>query len=212
MGCEIGVFPRTYLGLPLCLDPPNFFWGSLVDKLHSKLAGWKGSLLSQAGKLVVLKVVLQSSPLYALSVFKIPRKYANAIDKIQKNFLWTGMETKKRMALIAWDKVCKPVEKGGLGLRKVSEMNDFLMAKLLWRLFKDKGEWKEIWTNKYNWEKKSFNQFLSSNNMQGGSAIWKHAQNRKLDIRNGVKWKVGNGRTIQFWEDSWILDHPLLDD
>lgn len=167
-----------------------------MDKMHSKLAGWKGSLLSQARKLVVLKIVLQSSPPCALSVFNIPKKFAAAIDKIQRNFLWSGMEKKKRMALIVWDKVYKPIKKGGLGLRKVNEMNDFLLAKLIWRLFNDSGEWKDIWANKYNLENKCFHNFLLSDNVQSGSAIWKHAQNNKLAIRNGVRWKVGNGMTI----------------
>ena len=45
IGCEIGTLPSSYLGLPLCMDPPEIFWSSLIDKIHSKLAGWKGSLL-----------------------------------------------------------------------------------------------------------------------------------------------------------------------
>ena len=82
IGCESGTLPGTYLVLPLGLSPPNSFWNSLIDKIHLKLAGWKGSLLSQARKVIVLKSILQSVPLYALSVFKIPRKYALAIEKI----------------------------------------------------------------------------------------------------------------------------------
>ena len=82
IGCEIGSFPGSYLGLPMGLSPPINFWHSLMDKIHSKLEGWKGSLLSQAGKVVVLKSVLQSTPLYALSLFKIPKRFSLAIEKI----------------------------------------------------------------------------------------------------------------------------------
>lgn len=101
IGYEIGSLPDSYLGLPMGLSPPNNFWNSLIEKIHSKLEGWKGSLLNQVGKVVVLKSILQSVPLYALSLFKIPRKYALAIEKIQKTFLWTSMENKKRLPLIA---------------------------------------------------------------------------------------------------------------
>ena len=45
MGCEVGITLGTYLRLPLYLEPPDSFWSSLVHKLHSKLVGWKGSLL-----------------------------------------------------------------------------------------------------------------------------------------------------------------------
>ena len=82
IGCESASLPRTYLGLPLGLAPPNSFWNSLIDKIHLKLAGWKGSLLSHIGKVIVLKSILQSVPLYALSVFKILRKFSFAIEKI----------------------------------------------------------------------------------------------------------------------------------
>ena len=34
----------------------------------------------------------------------------------------------------------------------------------------------------------------------------------KYILRKGVKWKVGNGRKVLFWEDIWILDHPLCVD
>ena len=42
--------------------------------------------------------------------------------------------------------------------------------------------------------------------------IQKNSQKFKNILRKGVKWKVGNGRKILFWEDIWILDHPLCDD
>ncbi len=79
-------------------------------------------------------------PLYALSVFKILRKSALAIEKIQKNFLWTRMETKKGLRLIASENVCIPKGKGGLGLQRISFMNELLLAKLLWRWHKEEGE------------------------------------------------------------------------
>ena len=82
IGCESGTLTGTYLGLPLGLSPPANFWNSLIDKIHVKLVGWKGSLLSQARKVIVLKSILQSVPLYSLSVFKILRKYVLVIEKI----------------------------------------------------------------------------------------------------------------------------------
>ena len=109
LGCSIGSFPSTYLGLPLGLKVLDSFWEDLINKFSKKLVGWKGNILSQAGKLILLKSCLQSIPTYALSLFRIPMKFAESIDKIQRKFLWTGTEEKKRMPLIAWDQVCKPI-------------------------------------------------------------------------------------------------------
>ncbi|XP_057851799.1 uncharacterized protein LOC131061986 [Cryptomeria japonica] len=82
LGCQVGSLPASYLGLPLCHDPLDTFWGALVDKFHKKLSSWKGALLSQAGKVQLLKSTLQSIPLYAISLFRIPAKYAQAIEMI----------------------------------------------------------------------------------------------------------------------------------
>ena len=67
-----------------------------------------------------------------------------------------------------------PLNKGGLGLRRVTTMNDSLLAKLLWRWHKEEGEWRNIWDDKYNRENHNFNQFLNNELVQGGSMIWKN--------------------------------------
>lgn len=79
------------------------------------------------------------------------------------------METKKRLPLIAWENVCIPKGKGGIGLRRISIMNELLLAKLLWRWHKEEGEWRNIWDFKYNWDGFDFKHFLLSNIDQGGS-------------------------------------------
>lgn len=59
LGCKVGILPDSYLGFPLChglaLDS---FWANLIDRFQNKLAGWKGDLLSQDGKLQLLKASL----------------------------------------------------------------------------------------------------------------------------------------------------------
>ena len=91
-------------------------------------------------------------------------------------------------------------------------MNEFFLAKLIWRLFNDLGEWKDIQNNKYNLENNCLHKFLLSEDVQGGLAIWRYAQNNKQSIKTWVRWKVGNGKTIEFCDDIWLLDHPLRSD
>lgn len=94
LGCSIGSFPRTYLGLPLGFSPSKSFWEDLVEKFNKKLVGWKGNMLSQVGKVTLLKACLQTVPTYALSLFKLLAKFLDAIDKIQRNFLWSSTKGK----------------------------------------------------------------------------------------------------------------------
>lgn len=101
MGYDIGNLPMSYPGLPMGLEPPNSFWKGLIDRFNKKLAGWKGTILNQDGKIQLVKSTLQNLPTYAMSLFGIPAKYANILGKFQRDFLWSGLEEHKRIPLVA---------------------------------------------------------------------------------------------------------------
>ena len=47
----------------------------------------------------------------------------------QRNFLWGSSEGSFKYPLVAWEKVCVPVELGGLGIRSVASFNQALLGK-----------------------------------------------------------------------------------
>ncbi|GAU41596.1 hypothetical protein TSUD_196650 [Trifolium subterraneum] len=73
LGCRVGKIPFLYLGLPIGGDPRHLiFWEPVLTRLKRRLSGWKSRFLSFGGRLVLLKSVLTSLPVYALSFFKAP--------------------------------------------------------------------------------------------------------------------------------------------
>jgi hypothetical protein len=56
-------------------------------KYSTVLVGWKGTTLSQAGKCTLVKSIFQNLPTYALSLFGIPAKHVDRMEKIQRDFL-----------------------------------------------------------------------------------------------------------------------------
>jgi hypothetical protein len=80
-----------------------------------------------------MKTVLQAIPAYLLSVFLVPKGILQKIRSIQRNSLWRGAEDKKKWALVAWEKLCWPKKKGGLGLQDPQTTNDAYGEKLWWR-------------------------------------------------------------------------------
>ena len=50
---------------------------------------------------------------------------ANKIEKLQRDFLWEDPKTH----LLGWDKMCMPMAKGGLGIRKLATFNKALLGK-----------------------------------------------------------------------------------
>ena len=111
-----GTLPCKYLGIPLDKGRrASKLWDNLVDKIKSKINTWKGKWLSSAGRPTMIKSVLSSMPIYQLSCIDLPIVKKEELKKILRNFFWQGSGDKKKFALLAWDKVCKPKEIGGAG-------------------------------------------------------------------------------------------------
>lgn len=57
-------------------------------KVLAKIQGWKQNLLSWAGKEVSIKTVAIAVPAYAMSCFKLPKKWCNGVNSAVSNFWW----------------------------------------------------------------------------------------------------------------------------
>ena len=85
-----------------------------------------------------------------LSLFTIPQVVAARIERIQRNFLWGALEDVFKYPLVAWDKVCLPVESGGLGIRGIGLFKKALLGKWLWRFGKESNKlWRQVIAAKY---------------------------------------------------------------
>ncbi|XP_071726527.1 uncharacterized mitochondrial protein AtMg01250-like [Rutidosis leptorrhynchoides] len=68
MGCQVGNFPFTYLGLPIGSKMSKLNdWNAVIDKFNNRLSGWKMRSMSFGGRLVLIKSFLSSLPLYYFS-------------------------------------------------------------------------------------------------------------------------------------------------
>jgi hypothetical protein len=98
LNCKLSSIPFIYLGLPIGGNAKrNSFWSALVDKIRCKLSLWKSRHLSMGGRLVLLKSVLSSIPVYFLSFFKAPTGTISLIESIFKAFLWGGSEESRKI-------------------------------------------------------------------------------------------------------------------
>ncbi|GKB79722.1 transposon TX1 uncharacterized [Tanacetum coccineum] len=73
MGCDIGEFPFTYLGLPTGENMKRINAWNLVEEKFKKILGeWKARMMSFGGRLTLVKSVFGSLPLYYFSMFRVP--------------------------------------------------------------------------------------------------------------------------------------------
>ncbi|XP_050211903.1 uncharacterized protein LOC126662059 [Mercurialis annua] len=100
VGCYVEKFPIKYLGLPLAIRRiPVSAWDPVIQRFKSKLSLWKGNLLSPAGRLVLLKSVLYSLPIYFMSILGMPICIQNQLDSYMRKFLWKGDTSSSRVFL-----------------------------------------------------------------------------------------------------------------
>ena len=85
--------------------------------------------LSFGGRITLLHSCLSHIPSYFLSLFKIPALVAAKVERMQRDFLWSGVGEGKRDHLVKWDVVCKPKEIEGLGFGNISLRNLALLGK-----------------------------------------------------------------------------------
>ena len=62
---------ESYLGLPTLVRRAKYqTFSYLKDRVWKKLQGWKGIMLSRAGKELLIKAVIQAIPTYNMGVFQ----------------------------------------------------------------------------------------------------------------------------------------------
>ena len=80
---------EKYLGLPSFVGrAKKACFTHTKERIWAKMQGWKEKLLSQAGKEVIIKVVVQSIPTYSMSVFKLPVGLCKEIEAMIQKFCW----------------------------------------------------------------------------------------------------------------------------
>uniref|UniRef100_A0A803PTE2 Reverse transcriptase n=1 Tax=Cannabis sativa TaxID=3483 RepID=A0A803PTE2_CANSA len=178
----------------------------LKQKVLKRIEGWKTKLLSFTGRTTLVKSVALSIPLYAMSTNKLPVSSCREIDRMIRKFRWTGTTEKDRyLALVGWDHLCKPTVNGGLGFRKLEDMNKILLAKLAWQFASSFDRpWVSCFSKKYC-KRESF---WSINARGSDSAFWKGILNARDLLRKGSMTMVGKGDSVDVWTQPWI---PWLD-
>ena len=93
------------------------------------MADWKEKLLLKASKEILTKIVVQATPTYTMSCFKIPNYLCDELTSIIHNFWWGQKQDEKKIAWLSWKKLCVPKSCGGMGFKWLKPFNLALLAK-----------------------------------------------------------------------------------
>ncbi|RVW59655.1 putative ribonuclease H protein [Vitis vinifera] len=211
LDCKALDWTILYLGLPLGGNPTACgFWDPVIGRISRRLDRWQKAYLSLGGRITLLHSCLSHIPSYFLSLFKIPALMAAKVERMQRDFLWSGLGEGKRHHLVSWDAVCKPRVKRGLGIGNIPLRNRALLGKWLWRYPRESTAlWHQVILSIYE---------THSNGWDANTLVrwshrcpWKAIAQVFQDFSKYTRFVVGDGERIRFWEDLWWGDQIFKD-
>ncbi|GJS96704.1 RNA-directed DNA polymerase, eukaryota [Tanacetum coccineum] len=184
-------------------------WDDVIGKLNSRLSKWKRNSLSIGGRLTLLKSVLGSTPIYSMSLYKVPKSVLHSMEVIRRKFFYGVNGDDTKITWVSWPKVLAAKEYGGLGVSSFYALNRALLFKWVWRFIsQDNSLWFRVIFSIHGSNLSSVDAFHTS--------LWKSIvrevfslNSQGIDLLSHCRIRVGNGYHTRFWKDKWIGDNQL---
>jgi hypothetical protein len=138
---------------------------------------------------------------------KTPR-VAHRLEKLQRDILWGSIGEEKRFHLIRWDKVCLPLQYGGLAIKNLRLFNQALLGKWIWR-FGTEHDFlrRKVIEAKYGSARSGW--CSNPMNSPNGVSLWKTISKDWSSFKRFISFDVGDGSRVSFWHDVWCGDNTL---
>ncbi|XP_071704786.1 uncharacterized protein [Rutidosis leptorrhynchoides] len=211
LGCLRGEFPFTYLGLPIGSKMKKLNdWSPVIDKFNSRLSGWRMRSLSFEGRLVLIKSVLNSLPLYYFSLYRASPCVIKLLERVRRSFFWGGSGEGNNISWVSWENVINYFGNGGLNLGSLKAKNLALLGKWWWS-FKIETDslWVKIIRSLYGINgglllEDGFTSNSSSSTWNNIISAGIMIDELQVPFKNSFIKSIGDGGRTSFWREHWI--------
>ncbi|KAJ7974647.1 Ribonuclease H protein [Quillaja saponaria] len=148
-------------------------------------------------------------PLYSMQSTTIPFRIIDKVEKVCRSFLWGDEDEKRKLHMIGWEEITRSKNEGGLGLKNLRTINLAFLTKVGCGMLTDNQSlWAQVMKAKYI---KGGDLFQSQVAKPLDSPFWKAICKIWTDILFGMRWIMGDGKTVSLWVDDWVPhSRPLL--
>jgi hypothetical protein len=153
------------------------------------------------GKETLIKSVLQAISTYPMSCFRLSKKTCKSLKAVSSRFWWGEANGKGKIPWIAWDKMCLPKRKGGMGFQDFEAFNQALLAKQAWRLLTNPGSLcARVLRARYCKD----GDILTAKCPSNASYTWRSILHGRDLLKESIIWRIGDGVGIKAMQDNWI--------
>lgn len=134
--CSVDQLPVTYLGIPFSgRQPYKQDWLKLTLSLSNHLVVWNNRYLFFGGRIILINAFISALPTYWISIFELPIWVHRSIDRVRRDFLWSGCDlSQPKWRLAAWPQFYKFKDQGGWGIWNLADFKYALLGKWWWKL------------------------------------------------------------------------------
>ncbi|XP_021994181.1 uncharacterized protein LOC110890840 [Helianthus annuus] len=202
---------RSLSGLVPSMTKSTIFFGNVTDQAKARIL----SIMSfEEGALPVryLGVPLISTRLKYKDCKRLVESMEARITDWKAKygmwcFLWSQGNNIKGKAKLRWKRVFLPRCEGGLGIRRVEDMNNALMVSHIWSLLTHRESLWAKWIHSYRIRDKSFWELPIKNNITWS---WRKILQLRSNVRDYIWTKVGDGMDTKVWFDKWYEVCPVI--
>jgi hypothetical protein len=180
----------------------------IKDRIWKKLNSWSSKCLSQAGREVLIKSVLQSIPSYIMSIFLLPASVIDDIEKMLNSFWWGHNRSQaKGIHWMSWERLSVHKQAGGMGFKSLKAFNHAMLGKQAWNfLTKPDALVTKLFKAKYF----PRSDFLEASIGHNPSYVWRSIWSSKFVVKGGHHWSIGTGHNISAWDHNWLSDGTIM--
>jgi len=178
-----------YLGLPSMIGRRKKATFKFVkDRIWNKINSWSNRCLSQAGREILIKSVLQSIPTYVMSIFLLPGTFIIEIERMLNAFWWGHNSTNSRgMHWLSWERLSVPKNFGGMGFKSLRAFNLAMIGKQAWKLISNPNA---LIAQLLNVKYYPHSDYFSASIRHNPSYVWSSLWNAREVLQRGLKWSI----------------------